>query len=206
MPHSEPANPHMHDPRLVRGLEDVMVKRGMVKAGRWLGLAVLLIASFPHPARCATQLTCSVMGSGGRTSVSPGFALGGTAGQAAIGVATSPGFSLNAGFWPCTVFHIAAVGDRPAEVSLLGPGVPNPFQSRMMIGFGLGRGGPVHLRVIDSAGRLVRTLVDGRMEPGRHNVEWDGTDSNGRFLASGVYFVRFLGDGSDQTRRITLVR
>lgn len=183
-----------------------MIIHTINRLGARLGLMVLLLAGSVLPAWSAARLTSSVMGSGGGRSNSTNFVLGGTGGQTALGKSTSPGFVLTAGFWPTTISHVTAVDLYPAGVSLLGHGAPNPFGSRMSIGFALAQTGTVRMRVIDSSGRLVKTLVEGRMEPGRHSVEWDGTDSHGRHLASGVFFLRFVGDGFDETQRITLLK
>ncbi len=72
---------------------------------------------------------------------------------------------------------------------------PNPFSSSTTIRYSLpsavsGRLTAVDLSVYDLAGRLVRTLVDGPQETGFYSVVWDGRDSSGRSVASGVYFYR----------------
>jgi flagellar hook assembly protein FlgD len=62
------------------------------------------------------------------------------------------------------------------------------------------------LRVYDVSGRLVRTLVDGRVEAGRHEVAWDGRDQGGRRTASGVYFYRLQGADREMTRKAVRLR
>jgi flagellar hook assembly protein FlgD len=46
------------------------------------------------------------------------------------------------------------------------------------------------LRIYDVAGRLVRELSSGSIEPGVHDVRWDGTDDRGTQVSSGVYLYR----------------
>ena len=54
-------------------------------------------------------------------------------------------------------------------------------------------------------GARVATLADARHEPGEHAVVWDGVDSRGRSLPSGVYFARLtVGDDTDVTKMIML--
>jgi hypothetical protein len=71
--------------------------------------------------------------------------------------------------------------------------VPNPFAGTTAIAFVLPRAGRVSGDVIAIDGRLVARLCDCYMIPGRHSIEWDGRDSGGQAVASGVYFytVRF---------------
>ena len=79
---------------------------------------------------------------------------------------------------------------------------PNPFNPRTKIEFGLPREGRVTLRVYDIQGRLVSTLVNGRMNAGNHTVEL-----NGDKLPSGVYMMRLQReDGAEVNRRITLLK
>lgn len=83
---------------------------------------------------------------------------------------------------------------------------PNPFNPRTSIRFDVPRPGPAELAVFDLRGRRVVTLVDGPVEAGYHSVVWDGTDAQGRPLASGVYFARLRGDGFQRQRKMLLVR
>ena len=42
--------------------------------------------------------------------------------------------------------------------------------------------------------------------PGRHEVVWDGQDSNGVEVATGVYFVRLETSEGSSVRRMILIR
>jgi flagellar hook assembly protein FlgD len=52
----------------------------------------------------------------------------------------------------------------------------------------------VNLKVYNTAGRLVSTLLDGWQEAGSHEVTFDGSK-----LSSGLYFVRMQTSGSGTT-------
>jgi flagellar hook assembly protein FlgD len=58
----------------------------------------------------------------------------------------------------------------------------------------------VSLRVYNTAGQLVKVLVDGKTKPGAYTSVWNGTDTRGRRLASGVYFYA-LDSGSKRISR-----
>jgi hypothetical protein len=83
---------------------------------------------------------------------------------------------------------------------------PNPFNPSTTIRFALPSNGSVRLTVFDVNGRIVRTLVDGNVTAGNHEVVWDGLDMSGRSVASGVYVYRLTGANNEITRRMTLVR
>ena len=84
---------------------------------------------------------------------------------------------------------------------------PNPFTDSSRLSFDVpDHMGPVRLVVYNAAGRIVRTLVDGPMERGRHELAWDGIDDAGRRASSGVYFVRLEVDGQSLARKLIMLR
>ena len=90
----------------------------------------------------------------------------------------------------------SATGVTDADDVALGDGAlklasfPNPFNPSTSIAFDLPASADIRLSVYSSGGRLVRTLRDGVMSPGPHEVRWDGRDATGSELPSGVYFAR----------------
>jgi hypothetical protein len=91
------------------------------------------------------------------------------------------------------------------RVTVLHQNVPNPFNPTTTIRFDLAQAGRVELRVFDVAGRLVRTLASGVHEPGRHTMVWNGLDTGGRRVASGVYFYRLDAPEFVATRKLVLL-
>ncbi|MBK8166929.1 MAG: hypothetical protein IPK64_13380 [bacterium] len=83
---------------------------------------------------------------------------------------------------------------------------PNPFNPQTTIRYALPVGGPARLAVFDVAGRLIRTLVDGTMPEGGHEVTWDGRDAVGREVPSGSYLARLEFGGKAEVARMGLVR
>ncbi len=83
---------------------------------------------------------------------------------------------------------------------------PNPFNPRTSIRFRIREASAVRLAVYDVNGRHVRALVDGPMQPGYHTAAWDGTDSQGRAVASGVYLYLLTSAEGTLVRRMLLVR
>jgi hypothetical protein len=83
---------------------------------------------------------------------------------------------------------------------------PNPFNPSTEIAFDLPAAQRVTLRIYDVAGRSVRTLVDGRLDPDVHRVRWDGRDDRGRRLGSGVYFYRLHSGENTLTRKLMLLK
>ena len=83
---------------------------------------------------------------------------------------------------------------------------PNPFNPSTAIEFTAPRRTEAKLEVFNIVGQKVRTLIDGAIESGRHNVVWDGKDSQGQSVASGIYLYRLTIDHHDITRRMILLK
>jgi flagellar hook assembly protein FlgD len=99
-------------------------------------------------------------------------------------------------------------GEREA-VARLAQNQPNPFRAAdavTTISFRLSNPADAQLRIYDASGRMVRTLVNGPLTSGAHNLAWDGSDDQGRELNSGVYFYRLKAGAFEQSRRMTLLR
>jgi len=74
------------------------------------------------------------------------------------------------------------------------------------IRFGLAASEPVTIRIYSTRGDVVATLVQNESLPaGFHSVYWNGTDTAGRSVASGVYLYRLTAGKFVQTRRLVLV-
>jgi len=95
---------------------------------------------------------------------------------------------------------------KAPEASYLSQNYPNPFNPTTRIAFGLSAPAHVSLRIYDAAGRLVRALVNEERRAGRYEESWDGRDSNGSSVASGIYFYRLTAGSFEETRKLALMR
>ncbi|NOT32643.1 MAG: T9SS type A sorting domain-containing protein [Candidatus Eisenbacteria bacterium] len=84
------------------------------------------------------------------------------------------------------------------------PPFPNPFARDAALTYSLPARLPVRMRIFDLQGALVRTLVDGMIEPGVRTASWDGSNDRGERMVSGVYFAELTAGG--ETVRHKLVR
>ncbi|MCK4403673.1 MAG: S8 family serine peptidase [candidate division Zixibacteria bacterium] len=62
------------------------------------------------------------------------------------------------------------------------------------------------LKIYNIRGQLVKTLIEDELPPGRYEVIWDGTDENGKKVASGVYLYRLRTETSQTTRKMILLK
>jgi|GEM_PF-6127040 len=83
---------------------------------------------------------------------------------------------------------------------------PNPFNPATRISFNLPGATEVELTIMNIVGQRVVTLVEGRLEAGAHTVTWDGSDSRGHQVASGVYLYRLCTSEGTASKKMILLR
>jgi len=91
-------------------------------------------------------------------------------------------------------------------VTTLRTNYPNPFNPSTTIAFDVARTGHVSIDIYNIKGQRVRSLVSGDFKIGSHKVVWNGDDTAGRSVGSGVYFYRMTTDGYTNTRKMLLIK
>jgi len=122
---------------------------------------------------------------------------------------TAPAYSL-----PGLVLDTATLFQHPvatADPALPVPEIsisnyPNPFNPTTTISYELPRQSLVRLEIFNPRGQLVRTLLDGTAPSGRNPVVWDGRDSRGTSLPSGVYYYRLSTPQRSLSRKMLLIK
>nr|MEE4269585.1 FlgD immunoglobulin-like domain containing protein [Candidatus Krumholzibacteria bacterium] len=82
---------------------------------------------------------------------------------------------------------------------------PNPFNPITTIRFRLEKAEPTRLEIFDLAGRRVRVLLDEKRSAGDHEIQWDGRNTQGRTVSSGVYFYRLETPSGVRQEKMTLL-
>ncbi len=83
---------------------------------------------------------------------------------------------------------------------------PNPFNPSTRISYALPVRTRASLRLYNTAGQLVRVLVDSEQPAGRYSVQWDGLNDSGARVSTGVYFYELRAGKFLQTRKLLLVK
>ncbi|MBD3180760.1 T9SS type A sorting domain-containing protein [Candidatus Poribacteria bacterium] len=102
------------------------------------------------------------------------------------------------------------VQSAPAVVNTtLGQNFPNPFNPETWIPYQLAEASQVFINIYNTNGRLIRTLDLGLKERGFYtdktgSAYWDGTDSSGQKVSSGVYFYNIQTKGYTATGKMLL--
>lgn len=108
---------------------------------------------------------------------------------------------------PVTVDDERPPGPGALERFVLHQNVPNPFNPSTTIRYEVPADGiEVAIRIYDVNGRLVRTLVEGPQSAGDKSTVWNGRNSSGESVASGVYFYRMTAPEFVKTKKMILLR
>jgi hypothetical protein len=104
-------------------------------------------------------------------------------------------------------------GETPGDQTFEAPSMlnnianaPNPLSPHTTIRFDLMEPATVTVQVFDYRGRLVRSLMERESAlPGRLEIPWDGTDTDGRRVSSGVYFYRIQAGTQSTSRKMVVL-
>jgi len=93
----------------------------------------------------------------------------------------------------------------PKEFSLY-DNYPNPFNPTTQIAVDLPEAATTEITVWNIMGQKVATLYSGDLNAGHHTLNFDGRDSNGKQLTSGMYLYRIAAGKYNATKKMTLMK
>ncbi len=104
--------------------------------------------------------------------------------------------------------NVAGVNSASSEISAftLYPAYPNPFNPRTVISYDLSKASQVALKIFNTLGQEVQTLVDSRQAAGTHSKAWNGRNNLGQLVSSGVYFYRLSTGERVESRPVLFLR
>lgn len=89
---------------------------------------------------------------------------------------------------------VVGVDDYPSQTSPkkydLYQNYPNPFNTQTTISFSNLKAGRINISICNIIGQKIKTLADGKLRIGHHQVIWNGKDENDMPVSSGIYFYK----------------
>jgi hypothetical protein len=124
---------------------------------------------------------------------------------------SNEGSSINIGWQPTLKHDIPTDVDIVDDVVLpsafqLSQNYPNPFNPNTNIEYSIPTRSHVKIEIVNLLGQKVRTLIDESKPAGEHQVIWDGNDSNGQSVSSGIYFYRLRAGDSVESKKMILLK
>ncbi len=92
------------------------------------------------------------------------------------------------------------------EDTILHANYPNPFNPETTICYDLKEKSPIRIDIYNIKGQLIKILVNEAKSAGSYKVVWNGKDSNGKEVSSGIYQYRMQAGEYHITRRMMLLK
>lgn len=89
---------------------------------------------------------------------------------------------------------------------ILANNYPNPFNPVTTIMYRIKSPTKVDLKVYNSTGKEVRTLINDHKNTGIYKIEWNGKNNKGEMVPSGVYFYRIIAGDLSETKKMILMK
>lgn len=103
-------------------------------------------------------------------------------------------------------FSIDLVISIPPKSLTLYQNFPNPFSAGTSIKCFLPAANVVTIEIFNVSGQRIKTLVDREKRKGFFVAEWDGRDTKGNFVSSGVYLCKITVQQKTLARKMILLR
>ncbi|WP_428770192.1 FlgD immunoglobulin-like domain containing protein [Treponema sp. HNW] len=103
-------------------------------------------------------------------------------------------------------FNTSALKPQVGGVSILNNVINTTERENVVIQVKTEKAGSLSVMVMTLDGDVVKVLHSGRVEKGSHLYRWNGTNKSGTPVARGMYFIRVIGPGIDETRKVMAVK
>jgi hypothetical protein len=100
-----------------------------------------------------------------------------------------------------TLVAVSPISSETPKDYNLSQNYPNPFNPTTNINFALPKTGYVNIKVYNSIGKEIKTLVDGIYKVGTYAIGFDASS-----LSSGIYFYKIQTEGFTSTKKMMLVK
>ena len=83
---------------------------------------------------------------------------------------------------------------------------PNPFNSNTNINYQLPEDSHVTIKIYNTLGQEIKTLVNEYKTTAYYTVQWDGRDFNGNLVVSGIYVYRIEAGNYSATKKLAVLK
>lgn len=83
---------------------------------------------------------------------------------------------------------------------------PNPFNPSTTIRYSISEDAKVKIIIFNTNGEQITTLVNEQLSAGEHEIIWNGTNSSGTRVPTGVYFYQLFTNQKSETKKMLLLQ
>ena len=103
-------------------------------------------------------------------------------------------------------FKVRSVTEQRGGVSIFNNVIDAGKNEKTVIKVNLASEGKLNVMVMTLDGNIITYLNRGKANAGEHYFTWNGRNRNGNIVARGMYFIRVIGSGIDETRKVMVVK
>lgn len=103
-------------------------------------------------------------------------------------------------------FKIKSIKQQRGGVTILNNVINVNAREQAVLEVNVPEEGNLNVFVMTVDGNIVKRLNHGRVNSGTHYYRWNGTNNASKPVARGLYFVRVVGPGIDETRKVLCVK
>lgn len=103
-------------------------------------------------------------------------------------------------------FKIKSIKQQRGGVTILNNVINVNAREQAVLEVNVPEDGNLNVFVMTVDGNIVKRLNHGRVNSGTHYYRWNGTNNASKPVARGLYFVRVVGPGIDETRKVLCVK
>lgn len=103
-------------------------------------------------------------------------------------------------------FKIKSIKQQRGGVTILNNVINVNAREQAVLEVNVPEEGNLNVFVMTIDGNIVKRLNHGRVNSGTHYYRWNGTNNASKPVARGLYFVRVVGPGIDETRKVLCVK
>ena len=103
-------------------------------------------------------------------------------------------------------FKVRSITSQRGGVTILNNVIDAGKGEKTVIRVDVAEEGRLSVMVMTVDGNIITYLNRGNTKPGEYYYTWDGKNNNGAQVARGMYFVRVVGSGIDETRKVMVVK
>ena len=103
-------------------------------------------------------------------------------------------------------FKTKATTDQRGNVTILNNVINTSNGEKTVLKVNMPSAGKLNVMVMTLDGNIITYLNRGQTEAGEHYFTWNGKNKNKANVARGMYFIRVVGSGIDETRKVMVVK
>ena len=103
-------------------------------------------------------------------------------------------------------FRLKSIVAQRGGVTILNNVINSAVGEKVVLRVDLPEESNLKVLVMTLDGNIVDYLARGVTSSGEHYYSWDGSNRNGKPVARGMYFIRVMAEGIDETRKVLVVK